>query len=161
MIKAVKKLKFWTTKKRKRSSYEFYYPPPPPPLQPPLPSSCHHCCCSFSPFQPSAPPLTPWLGAEQTHESGISPHSAHPIPEVAYPSLSQLPTQEIVTETSLVYPALPSYQQYMVPDPVYDMLVIHTPRKEKSGRGFFGCIVNFGIHLIRCLFPCYRVQQVY
>ena len=154
MMKAVKKLKFWSRKKRKKKTQEPYYPPPPPPCH------CYHSCYST---QPSAPPLPPWLEPEQTHL----------VPDISYPSQTQLPPQprEIidVLETSPMYPTLPaptasisssSYQQYMVPNPVYGMPVVETARRERRA-GFFGCVVNFGVHLIRCFCPCFSIRELH
>ncbi|XP_022155153.1 uncharacterized protein LOC111022295 [Momordica charantia] len=54
MLKAAKKLKFWSKdKKRRKTRDSSYLPPPPPPY-------CS-CSCSYSAIRPSAPPLPPWL----------------------------------------------------------------------------------------------------
>ncbi|KDP42509.1 hypothetical protein JCGZ_00306 [Jatropha curcas] len=161
MIKAVKKLKkFWPRKKRRKRTYhqEPYYQPPPPP---------YHCCCSHStaPVQPSAPPLPPWLDFDQTTQENISAPGAHHLPpDLVYQSQSQFPSQEIVVETNPICPTLPvetplTYQQYIVPNPVYGVPVVGTPRKERSA-GFFGCIISFGVNLVRCLFPCFLIREV-
>ncbi|KAJ9159096.1 hypothetical protein P3X46_024627 [Hevea brasiliensis] len=157
MIKAVKKLKkFWPRKKRRKKTHqEPYYLPPPP---------CH-CCCSYStPVQPSAPPLPPWLVPDQTNETITAPGVQH-LPEVGYQGQIRLPSQEIVVETNPACPTLPiettqlSYQQYTVPNPVYGVPVVQTPRRERSA-GFFGCVISFGVNLIRCFCPCFRIREV-
>ncbi|KAL3598007.1 hypothetical protein D5086_005925 [Populus alba] len=154
MIKAAKKLKkFWPRKKKRKKTlqyHESYYHHPP--------SSCH-CCCSYptAPTQPSAPPLPPWLEPELTYEA-VSAPGLQSLPELAHPSQIQVPSQEIVMETTPIYPTLPSYQQYLVPNPVYGVPVEQKPRREKS-TGFFGCVVNFCANLISCLCPCFRIQE--
>ncbi|KAB1208619.1 hypothetical protein CJ030_MR7G007731 [Morella rubra] len=150
MMKAVKKLKFWSRKKRRKKTHEPCHPPP----------TCH-CCHPCYSTQPSAPPLPPGLDPEQTHHPFPAP-VVHPVPDLSYPAQTQLP--DIVLETSpIVYSTLPagtsSYQQYMAPNPVYGMPVLQTARREKTG-GLFGCVVNFGIHLIRCLCPCFCIREV-
>ena len=155
MIKAVKKLKFWSRKKRKKKTHQPYYHPLPPP--PP-----NHCCCSrYSSTQPSAPPLPPsWFDSDTNHETPLAPG----FPEPSYPSQTQQIYQEIITETSQIYPTLPerssSYQQYMVPNPVYGIPVAQTAARRERSAGVFGCVVDFGIHLMRCFFPCYRIREV-
>ncbi|KMT07896.1 hypothetical protein BVRB_6g145920 [Beta vulgaris subsp. vulgaris] len=78
LVKAMKKLKFWSTKRRMKDNYHYYkltsecdfqssyYPPPPParppPPRPPTPLQEEGCQCHFcQPAEPSAPPLPPWL----------------------------------------------------------------------------------------------------
>lgn len=154
MIKAAKKLKkFWPRKKKRKKTlqyHETYYHHPP--------SSCH-CCCSYptAPTQPSAPPLPPWLEPELTYEA-VSAPGLQSLPELAHPSQIQVPSQEIVMETTPIYPTLPSYQQYLVPNPVYGVPVEQKPRREKS-TGFFGCFVDFCANLISCFCPCFRIQE--
>lgn len=164
MIKAVKKLKFWSRKKRKKKTHQSYYPTPPPPYPPPPPPppSRSHCCCSCysSSTQPSAPPLPPtWFDSDPTRDTFFSA----PEPP-SYSNQSEFREEEIgLDSTKPLYPTLPesssSYQQYLVPNPVYGIPVSQTARREKSA-GVFGCVVNFGIHLIRCFFPCYRICEV-
>ncbi|KAF3439316.1 hypothetical protein FNV43_RR17593 [Rhamnella rubrinervis] len=151
MIKAVKKLKFWSRKKRKKKTHQPYHHPLPPP-----PS---HCCCScYSSTQPSAPPLPPsWFVSDINHESPLEPG----FPEPSYPTQTQQIYQEIVSETSQILPErTTSYQQYMVPNPVYGVPVAQTAARRERSAGVFGCVVDFGIQLMRCFFPCYRIQEV-
>ncbi|KAA8545415.1 hypothetical protein F0562_020199 [Nyssa sinensis] len=155
MIKAVKKLKFWSRKKKKKNHFiEHPHPPQPPP-----PPPCYfHCHCSCPPFQPSAPPLPSWLDYENTHDS-ISAAEVGPVSG----DQAQFHSQEIVPDLTSLYPTLPvstSYQQYMVPDPVYGMPVAPAIKRERAG-GFFGCIINIGVNLIRCFCPCFRVREAY
>ncbi|KAF5731796.1 hypothetical protein HS088_TW18G00481 [Tripterygium wilfordii] len=152
----MKKLKFWSKKKRKKrrktQDEPYYYPPS---------TSFHHCCCphSSSSTQPSAPPLPSWL----------EPLAPPPLfPEVAYSGQARLSSQEIASETNYHRESatdadaanLQSYQQYLVPNPVYGVpAVVHRPRRERSA-GFFGCIVEFGVNVVRCFCPCFRLQEV-
>ncbi|RVX05852.1 hypothetical protein CK203_023833 [Vitis vinifera] len=145
MLKTLKKLKFWHRKKKKKKPYL----PPPPPPPPPLPSP--YCCCS----RPSAPPLPPWYDAEQAYDAA----AAAPVPGFVYST----PQQEIVSEARPSYPTLPvtstsSYQQYMVPNPVYGIPAVPAPTKEKSA-GLFGCAFEIGRYLFRCFCPCFRVRE--
>ncbi|XP_039017385.1 uncharacterized protein LOC120148291 [Hibiscus syriacus] len=166
MFKAVKKLKFWS-KKRKSIA--------PRPSSSFSPSYCHICYSSASvhsshyyqssylssSMQPSAPPLPPWLQAELTQDEFPTPEQAEPFPEFSSPTDQvQHPTQD--TESSLIFTAAtPSYQQYMDPNPVYGLpLVQQTGRRERSG-GFFGCVIDFSLHLFRCFCPCFHIREVH
>ncbi|XP_008218648.2 PREDICTED: uncharacterized protein LOC103318957 [Prunus mume] len=173
MIKAVKKLKFWSRKKRKKKTHHHqpYYPPPPPTRPAPLPPGPrHHCCsCSSSTYstQPSAPPLPPWLDAEYTHEALFAP-LVQPAPEFGYQAdpRQQEPTMKTNagSGTTSIYPTSSSYQQYMVPDPVYGVPVAQTTRATTTERsaaaGVFGCVVDFGIRFFRCFCPCFHIREV-
>ncbi|KAI4296147.1 hypothetical protein L6164_036129 [Bauhinia variegata] len=162
VIKAVKKFKFWSRKRKRRRTHEPYYPPPPPTRPPPPPP--YHCCCTFSSIQPSAPPLPSWLEAEQSYGTFWEP-SDHRMPEKTFPIQTHAPLQqEIVMDTSAACVAPPlgnssSYQQYMVPEPVYGVPVTQTATRERSS-GVFGCAFSFGAHLFRCLFPCFHIREV-
>ncbi|XP_022714469.1 uncharacterized protein LOC111274079 [Durio zibethinus] len=159
MLKAVKKLKFWSSKKRKRKSLGF---------DPSSPPSRCHCCYSCSSTQPSAPPLPSWLEAEMTQDAIPTPDQAELFPEFSYPTDQvQYPTQDIVSSPVFSAPfpapapapaAAPSYQQYLVPNPVYGLPVVQTARRERSA-GFFSCVINFGVNLIRCFCPCFRIRE--
>ncbi|KAF4403612.1 hypothetical protein G4B88_002465 [Cannabis sativa] len=168
MIKAMKKLKIWSKKKRKKKalhSLPCYLPPPsrlpppppPPPLQAPIQNWCCSCSCSCSQSkaEPSAPPLpSSWYydsPVEAHHESIVATGI------VEYPTSSADAGEDgdccdVVEDQSS---SSSSYQQYMVPNPVYGIPVVVAER-ERSG-GVFGCVVNFGRHLFRCFFPCYRI----
>ncbi|XVF23147.1 hypothetical protein REPUB_Repub13aG0012600 [Reevesia pubescens] len=133
MFKAVKKLKFWSRKKKKRKSLG------PEPCDP---ASHCHCYYSCSSVQPSAPPLPSWLQAELTQDAIPTPNQAEHFPEFSYPTDYQVqyPTQDIVSSPMLPAPVpAPSYQQYMVPNPVYGLPVVQTARRERSaGKGWDG-----------------------
>ncbi|KAK4258679.1 hypothetical protein QN277_005102 [Acacia crassicarpa] len=162
MMKAMKKLKFWSRKKNKRKNYLPYCPPPPTPYPPPPPPCRHYCACS-SPAEPSAPPLPPWLEVERNHGTFLQP-SFYPAPEVVtFPSQAQVHAQEIVEEPNKpVFQNMQrssSYQQYMFPEHVYGITISQAAKKERSG-GLFGCVFSFGTHLFRCLFPCFHIREV-
>ncbi|PON68569.1 homeobox protein, partial [Trema orientale] len=135
MIEAMKKLKLWPRKKREKKTHHplLYYPPPPtrppppppPPTPPPLPPS-HHWCCSCSKAGPSAPPLT--SADDCLFVAGVQPAAS----DFDYPALAD-------DESSS------SYQQYMVPNPVYGIPVsvpMQAAQRERCG-GVFGCVINF------------------
>ncbi|MFQ6638918.1 hypothetical protein Gotur_016150, partial [Gossypium turneri] len=125
MFKAVKKLKFWSRKKRKRKSLA------------PQPSHCFcHCSHStsshyyqcnypYSPLQPSAPPLPPWFQAELTQDEFLTSEQAEaePFPEFSHPTDL---VQDIESDPMIPAAAVPSYQQYMVSNPVYGPVVQQT-----------------------------------
>ncbi|KAL1833396.1 hypothetical protein ACET3Z_003047 [Daucus carota] len=73
---------------------------------------------------------------------------------------------DIDPEIKPSHPALPisstssSYQQYMVPNPVYGMPVVPTARRERSV-GVFGCVFNVGKLLVRFACPCFRITEAY
>lgn len=147
----MKRLKFWSKKKRKRKAYHplpYYPPPPPPPSRPApapppplLPPIIHHWCSSCSRAEPSAPPLPPsWYAPDEGGDALLAAEPAEP----AAPEFDV------------------SYQQYLVENPVYGIPVstqIAEPKTERSG-GLFGCVLNFGMHFVRCFFPCYSIKEV-
>ncbi|XVE91015.1 hypothetical protein DITRI_Ditri20bG0122100 [Diplodiscus trichospermus] len=158
MFKAMNKFKFWSRKTRKRKNSS---------RSPPY--HCH-CCYSCSSVQPSAPPLPSWLLLELTQDAAapipVPDHQAEPFPELSYTTdQPHYPSQDMVSgpmfPASVPAPALAlaaSYQQYMVPDPVYGLPVVQTARRERSA-GFFGCVIDLGFHLIRCFCPCFHINE--
>ncbi|XP_062113946.1 uncharacterized protein LOC133824948 [Humulus lupulus] len=153
----MKKLKIWPRKKRKRKAHHplpYYLPPPPsrpPPPPPPLQAPILHWCCSCSKAEPSAPPLpSSWYcdSPGEAHESVLAAGV------VEYPSSAadagDDDGEDLESSSS-------SYQQYMVPSPVYGIPVpVLVSQRERSG-GVFSCVINFGRHLFGCFFPCYRI----
>lgn len=137
MLKAAKKkLKFWSkTKKPKKNTNSYHFHPPSP---------CH--CCTFScssavqPSAPPRPPLPPWINDRNWTfpSSAPSPPGAEEGGEVAAP---------------------PLYQQYMAPNPVYGvpMVVKNSGRREKW-LTVTGCGGDWGIRLIQCFCPCFRIR---
>ncbi|KAH7834270.1 hypothetical protein Vadar_014438 [Vaccinium darrowii] len=153
--KAIKKLKLWSRKRKKYKYYITDHPPPsrPPPPPPPPTFNYWH---SWVPVQPSAPPLPPWF--EFDHEQDQNPHFG-PDSGIASSSQAEFSTQEEIApdQTSEVSDDT-SYQQYMVPNPVYGAPVLPAVRREKAA-GVFGCFVSIGRHLISCLFPCFHIRE--
>ncbi|KAL4332372.1 hypothetical protein GQ457_07G033450 [Hibiscus cannabinus] len=167
LLKAVKKLKFWSKKKKKRKSLA---PQPSFSFTPPHSHSCYSSSsvhsshyyyqCSYS-VQPSAPPLPPWLQAELTQDESPTPEQAEPFPEFSYQTDQVQHSTQDIESGPMLTAAAPSYQQYMDPNPVYGLpLVQETGRRERSG-GFFGCVIDFSLHLIRCFCPCFHISEVH
>ncbi|XP_019171810.1 PREDICTED: protein enabled homolog [Ipomoea nil] len=165
MIKAMKKLKFWSRKKKKKlikPPFKDHIPPPPPPRRPPPPPPppCCHCYYPYSPVEPSAPPLPPGVdfGAfeEETHDTIL-------LAEEDIISITEKTSQddgdpmssppENITE---------SYQKYMDPNPVYGVPATAAAGpaiRSERGAGGFGCVIDVGFHLFRCFFPCFHVRE--
>ncbi|KAM7482006.1 hypothetical protein LguiB_006589 [Lonicera macranthoides] len=176
VISSMKKLKFWSRKKKKKkiTSINHHHHPPPP-------SNTYQCCCHHqyhhhnhhhNIVEPSAPPLPPsWLDYDKTYSydsllaSEVSTSTGTPFSGLPGSSEeAQLGSQEceIAPEFNPVLSSASSssYQQYMVPNPVYGVPVEPPqPAKERSV-GFFGCVIQFGAHLIRCFSPCFRIKEV-
>ncbi|WOG84299.1 hypothetical protein DCAR_0103482 [Daucus carota subsp. sativus] len=156
VMKNIKKLKFWSRKKKKKVNFVEN------------PAANAPCCYHNHQFQPSAPPLPPYY--EQIHEASYSAslnyHTFSRYPsndfQFAFPSEEN----DIDPEIKPSHPALPisstssSYQQYMVPNPVYGMPVVPTARRERSV-GVFGCVFNVGKLLVRFACPCFRITEAY
>lgn len=94
MMKAFKKL--WPKKKKKKKHQEHHCV---------APSPCYGCCCPYSnPVQPSAPPLPPWVGQEQS--------------------------QDTITAAELEY----QYQQYADANAVYGVPLLQPHKKERPAQ---------------------------
>lgn len=160
VIKNMKKLKFWSRKKKKKK-ISFVENSP----------ANAHCCCHNHQFQPSAPPLPPYY--EQIQEASyaaslnyhtFSGHPSNSSNDFRYAFTSE--ENDVDPEIKPLLPTLPvtstssSYQQYMLPNPVYGMPVVPTTTRERSF-GVFGCVFNVGKHLIRVAFPCFRIKEAY
>ncbi|KAK2661584.1 hypothetical protein Ddye_000158 [Dipteronia dyeriana] len=178
MIKAMKKLKFWSRKKRKKYSIDPYFD-----YHYQLPSTYHHhhsysCSSSSSSVQPSAPPLPPWLEPELTYNDDEPPswvQSVVPEEELVYTSQTthtMFTCQENdVQETSPMLPveSTPSsyYQRYnMDPNPVYGLPILQTNIsstniESKSSGGAFVCFVKFGLNLVGCFCPCLSIREAH
>ncbi|KAL0348193.1 UNVERIFIED_CONTAM: hypothetical protein Sangu_1047100 [Sesamum angustifolium] len=160
MIKAMKKLKFWSRKKRQKKYLLFTESPPPPSRPPPPPPPYYMLHCPYEPLLPSAPPLPPWLEYEHQFEDMPSTSEVNPADSAASEnstSISHFPAVPEISDPPQLLPNT-SHQQCVVPNPVYDTPVVPQLKKlEKSG-GTFGCIVGFGVHLVRCVFPCFHIR---
>ncbi|MQL72216.1 hypothetical protein Taro_004522 [Colocasia esculenta] len=164
MIRTLKKLKAWSKKRARKRKRDL-------PDGPPTRFTRHQCCtcCSHSPappFQPTAPPLPPWLDFE--HHPGVISHPVFsPVAGVAFP----LPAAEIsagwvppagrgseITPLLCPLPApgasILSYQQYLVPDPVYGAPVDRLPPAGRAP-GLAGCSGGVVAWLRRCIFCCF------
>lgn len=170
VMKAMKKLKFWSRKKKKKKAFYIDRPPPPPP-----PPPCHCQYQYYNPYEPSAPPLpasssSSWFDYDHETQDTIYANSDF----ISFTSSSQSPAQDPkfarhdfnpVPELSPQDPIMPaasttSYQQYMVPNPVYGVPAsVPQVRRERKG-GAFGCMFAFGVHLFRCFFPCFHIREV-
>lgn len=172
MIKAMKKLKFWSRKKKVKTKKKqpFFTE------QQSSESSCHyyhHHRCHYYPVEPSAPPLPSWLDYNPTQETTIkgTDHFASTTTTTTTSPMASLSRAPFITEEESV-PGLvsssqeeeingknTSYQQYVVENPIYGVPAL--PTQVISGRdtGAFGCVFSFGTHLLRCFFPCFRIKE--
>ncbi|KAG8364034.1 hypothetical protein BUALT_Bualt19G0084200 [Buddleja alternifolia] len=129
---------------------------PPPPSRPPPPPPYYTVHHHYEPVQPSAPPLPPWLEYDhQFQEMLLKSNEANSSSSASVDdSISRSPEinspdircTEFQAETS-------SYQQYMVQDPVYDTTIVPELVKLEKNDGALGCVIGFGVHLVRCVFP--------
>lgn len=159
MIRSLKKLKAWSkkriTRKRKRVDPLGGVPAPDP-----------HCCACAShssapQFRPTAPPLPPWLDFQQHCGVVISDPIPAPAPGVVFPVPAPAPAAGTGSEITRLWTppprtSIPSYQQYIVPDPVYGVPIAPPPPDERApGPPPPGCsgVVEAWLH--RCLFCCF------
>ncbi|XP_010433794.1 PREDICTED: uncharacterized protein LOC104717857 [Camelina sativa] len=153
VMKAMKRLKFWSRKKRKRKQAS--------------PSQPHHCTYEYSSsvvaavaFEPTAPPLSFWF--DETQDLFPPETSAFP-----WNDNTQLPHQqeETIVETKPLLLSqvsdlriYQSYQQYMVPNPTYGVPIIEpephdAATAKRSSVGIFGCVIELSSSLVRCFIP--------
>ncbi|KAK4424448.1 hypothetical protein Salat_1638200 [Sesamum alatum] len=164
VIRAMKKLNFWSRKKRQKKYLLFIESPPPPSRPAPPPPPYYMLHCPYEPLLPSAPPLPSWLeyDEEMPSTSEVNPadfaasdNSTSKIHFSAVPEISDHPQAQPDT----------SYERYMVPNPVddtdmdTDTAVVPQLKKLERGGGAFGCVVGFGVHLVRCVFPCFHIRE--
>lgn len=169
MMKAVEKLKFWSRKKKKKKAFSIEPPPPPPP---PACHCQHYQYYHYQPIEPSAPPLplsssSSWVDCDhQTHEAifsssefiSITSSSQAQVPTSA-PKDSPVPELSPL-DPSVSAPSTASYQQYMVPNPVYGVPTVPQKVRKERGGGAFGCVFAIGAHLFHCFFPCFHIREV-
>lgn len=167
VIKTLKKLKFWSRKKRKtKLQFTTEQPPPRRPAPPPPPP--HHTWHNhYQPVSPSAPPLPPWL--EFDHESEETLLKSEVNSESTSSANSRIQAQfsppKLINDTPTAKkeksPAdSSSYQQYMVPNPVYGTPVVLESRKSERANGAFGCVLDIAVHVVRCVFRCYPIGKL-
>ncbi|KAK6121272.1 hypothetical protein DH2020_044975 [Rehmannia glutinosa] len=167
VIKAMKKLKFWSRNKRKRKFpiTESQSPPPPPPSRPPPPppQPYYPVHSHYEPLLPSAPPLPPWLEYDLQFQEMLSKSDANSTSPSLDSSTNFSPSETNATTEILCsqeFQANTCYQQYTVSNPIFDEPVIPQLEKLEKDAGAFGCVVGFGAHLLRCVFPCFHIREV-
>lgn len=151
MIRTLKKLKIWSRmKKKKRKTHALHQ----------TNYSCHCCSCSTCHPQPTAPPLPPWADFEQSREAvshsftkpGVFPQS------IAHSELPPVLSAQVPSEIAPLYAPLPSssasYQQYLVPSPIYGVPILPLASRERGSK-FCGCVTGVAACLSRCLCPCW------
>ncbi|GFQ04511.1 hypothetical protein PHJA_002595000 [Phtheirospermum japonicum] len=153
MIKAMKKLKFWPRIKKRKKNILLTESPPPPsrPPPPPPPGPYYPTHSQYEPLLPSAPPLPPWLEYDMQFQETHSTPSADHETDIAHEILSLSNQESQATNIS--------HHQYIVSDPIYDKSVVPQLVKLEKGSGAFGCVVGFGVHLVRCVFPCFHIRE--
>ncbi|KAJ8617153.1 hypothetical protein MRB53_013339 [Persea americana] len=132
MIKALRKIKNWSSRKKKRRKSNIFQPP-----------SYPHCCsCGtpppLPPLQPTAPPLPSWLDFDyqQDEASGSVPASTFPTQhqfELLSPEITSSESTPLYVPQPL--PMATSYQQYLAPAPVYGMPVTPSTPVNSTRRG--------------------------
>ncbi|KAI3448377.1 hypothetical protein Pfo_005042 [Paulownia fortunei] len=164
VIKAMKKLKFWSRKKRKKKLLITESPPPPSRPPPPPPPPYYPVHSHYEPLLPSAPPLPPWLEYDLQFQEMLSTSEDNSASASLDNSTSKShfsPPEPNAPETCPPeFQANTSYQKYMVPNPVYDTPAVPQLKTLERGGGAFGCVVSFGVHLVRCVFPCFHIREV-
>ncbi|CAN8325766.1 unnamed protein product [Cochlearia groenlandica] len=136
VMKAMKKLKFWSRKKRKRKH-------------------THQCSCEYSSpisaVEPTAPPLPFWFDETQSLcEAEAS--TFHSNTKFSHKEEETIVEEPLSQETDIrVYP---SYQQYMVPNPSFGGAIVDSAQDKRSV-GIFGCVIEFSSNVVHCFFPCF------
>ena len=141
VMKAMKKLKFWSWKKRK--------------LKQASPSSqAQQCSCEYSAV---SPPLPFWFNETLKLKSVCAPEAS------ASPWTTQLPhkQEEPIVQikpwsqvSDLRSSRSYSNQQCVVPNPAFGVpIVVAVPAKRLLGT--FGCVIGLSSNVVRCLFPCF------
>ncbi|KAL7124996.1 hypothetical protein ABFS83_14G086100 [Erythranthe nasuta] len=155
VIKAMKKLKFWSRKKKKNKFLHLSESPPPPSRPPPPPPRPYPPIHSqYEPLLPSAPPLPPWLEYDlQFQESDAEPSSPNSTNN-SHSHSHFSPTQE-----EIYFDDHETCHQEIW-NPMYDDAIVPKIEKLERGGGAFGCVVGFGVHLVRCVFPCFHIREV-
>lgn len=174
IIKAVKKLKFWSRKKKTKKKP--FLTEQQPSSSSYSESSCHyyhHHHCHYYPVEPSAPPLPSWLDYTRTQETTISgtDHFASTTTTAAHSAMAGSSRVPFTTEDESVPGLVPSsqeeeingknssYQQYMVENPVYVVPALPPQVTSERNVGAFGCVFSIGAHLLRCFFPCFHIRE--
>lgn len=155
VIKAMKKLKFWSRKKKKFFLTES--PPPPSRPPPPPPPQFYPSYSQYEPLLPSAPPLPPWLEYDLQFQETLSTTE---VMNSASSSKSNFPPPDTISAPELSPPEFQANTCYPQHNMVYNNpVVVPQLKKLERGVGAFGCVVSFGVHLVRCVFPCFHIRE--
>lgn len=151
MIRTLKKLKILSRlKKKKRKTHAIQQ----------TNHSCHCCSCSTCHPQPTAPPLPPWADFEQSQ--GAASHSftepgVFPSKSIAHSQVPPVLSAQVPSEIAPLFVPLPvgsaSYQQYLVPSPIYGVPIQPLASREWDSR-FWGCVTSVAACLSRFLCTC-------
>ncbi|CAF2149581.1 BnaA01g13750D [Brassica napus] len=149
VMKAVKKLKFWSRKKKKYKQASSSSQP-------------HQCYCEYSSsavsaplLEPTAPPLSFWFDETQRlyapETSSASPWST-PLPQKQEEAIVEIKPLSQVSDLRINQ----SYQQYMVPNPSVGVpIIVEAAPAKRSSVGIFGCVIELSSNVVRCFFPCF------
>ncbi|XP_018445767.1 uncharacterized protein LOC108817544 [Raphanus sativus] len=154
VMKAVKKLKFWSRKKKKHKQASSSSQP-------------HQCSCEYSSFvsapllepvvavEPTAPPLSFWFDETQglyaPETSSASPWSTQ-FPQKQEETIFEIKPVSQVSDLRIHQ----SYQQYMVPNPSIGVpIIVESAPGKRSSVGIFGCVIELSSNVVRCFFPCF------
>lgn len=169
VIKSLKKLKFWSRKKRKiKLQFTTEKPPPMWPAPPPPLPPYHNWHDHYQQVLPSAPPLPPWLEFDHESEETFLKYEVNSASTSSDHSRiqAQFSPPELINDTPTAKkeksPAdSSSYQKYLVPNPVYGTSVVPESRKPARANGAFGCVLDIGFHIVRCVFPCVHIREAW
>ncbi|GER54978.1 hypothetical protein STAS_32613 [Striga asiatica] len=158
VISAIRKLKLWPRKKRKKKTLLTHSPAPPPSRPPPPPPAYFPVDSHYEPLLPSAPPLPPWLEYDLQFPLKSEANSVlhNSITDKFKPYCSEISDSQEIIEAEE-----DSLHDYMVSSPIkYEQSVVPRLEKYERGNGVFGRVVGFGVHIVRCVFPCFHVREV-
>ncbi|CAH8382900.1 unnamed protein product [Eruca vesicaria subsp. sativa] len=154
VMKAVKKLKFWSRKKKKHKQASSSSQP-------------HQCSCDYSsmsaPFleplvaiEPTAPPLPFWFDETQRlypPETSSESSWNTQLPQKQEEAIVEIKPLSQVSDLRIHK----SYQQYMVPNPSVGVpIIVEAAPAKRSSVGIFGCVIELSSNVVRCFFPCFR-----
>ncbi|KAF8117812.1 hypothetical protein N665_0008s0154 [Sinapis alba] len=147
VMKAVKKLKFWSRKKKKHKQASSSSQP-------------HQCSCDSSSvsaplLEPTAPPLSFWFDETQRlyapETSSASPWNTE-LPQKQEETIVEIKPLSQVSDLRIHQ----SYQQYMVPNPSFAVpIIVEAAPAKRSSVGIFGCVIELSSNAVRCFFPCF------
>lgn len=147
VMKAVKKLKFWSRKKKKHKQASSSSQP-------------HQSSAVSAPLlEPTAPPLSFWFDETQRlyapETSSASPWNT-PLPQKQEETIVEIKPSSQVSDLRINQ----SYQQYMVPNPSCHVpIIVEAAPAKRSSVGIFGCVIELSSNVVRCFFPCFSRHQ--